>query len=321
MPDEKSHDLRDFMLQIEAELDAEYGRIRKRTTEDPGTAGDQGEENWKEVLEGWLPGNYKVVTKGRIISADGKTSPQVDVIVLKDTYPRNLINKKLYLAAGVAAVFECKTTLKAADIEKAMESCSIIKGMYPIRAGSPYDELHSPIIYGLLAHSHSWKSAGSSPLENIHNKTVESDKCFITHPRLQLDVLCVADLATWTSSILTHLAKAEMIAKDSESFSEEEINSITTSYACHAKPINRPDDYFSPIGTLISALTQSLAWENLEIRELADYYRRVKISSSSSGFIRCWSRTLYSNATRLGVERGELTNGVAWDKWSLFFGK
>ena len=40
------------------------------------------------------------MTKGRIISEDGHTSPQVDVVVLKDIYPRNLISKKLYLAAG-----------------------------------------------------------------------------------------------------------------------------------------------------------------------------------------------------------------------------
>lgn len=40
------HDLHDFMRQISVEMASEYQRIRRRSVEDPGTAGDQGEENW-----------------------------------------------------------------------------------------------------------------------------------------------------------------------------------------------------------------------------------------------------------------------------------
>jgi hypothetical protein len=95
MTEHKTHDLYDFMQQIDAEMAAEYNRIRKRATEDPGTAGDQGEENWAELLREWLPGTYQVVTKGRIISQEGITSPQVDVLILKGSYPKKLLNKKL----------------------------------------------------------------------------------------------------------------------------------------------------------------------------------------------------------------------------------
>ena len=55
MSQDKTHDLYDFMQQISNEMAAEYDRIQKRATEDPGTAGDQGEENWAELLRGWLP--------------------------------------------------------------------------------------------------------------------------------------------------------------------------------------------------------------------------------------------------------------------------
>ena len=157
MSQQKTHDLYDFMRQISVEMSAEYERIQKRATEDPGTAGDQGEENWAELLRDWLPRNYEVVTKGRIISQEGLTSPQIDVLVLKNSYPKKMLNKKLYLAAGVAAAFECKTTLKASHIADALETCAKIKGFYPNRTGTPYKELHSPLIYGLLTHSHSWK--------------------------------------------------------------------------------------------------------------------------------------------------------------------
>ena len=194
MESEMTHDLYDFMRQVSDEMSAEYHRIQRRAAEDPGTAGDQGEENWAELLRGWLPPSYKVVTKGRIIGEDGHTNPQVDVVILKDVYPRNLLSKKLYLAAGVAAAFECKTTLKASHIEEATETSVKIKGLYPTRSGTPYRELHTPILYGLLAHSHSWKGDHSTPGNNISPKLRQSDFAYASHPRQSLDVLCVADL-------------------------------------------------------------------------------------------------------------------------------
>ena len=38
------HELEDFMQQVTTEMESEYLRIRSRASEDPGTAGDQGEE-------------------------------------------------------------------------------------------------------------------------------------------------------------------------------------------------------------------------------------------------------------------------------------
>ena len=205
MSEEKSHDLHDFMRQLSQDMAAEYDRIQKRAVEDPGTAGDQGEENWAELLRGWLPRTFEVVTKGRIINADGRTSPQVDILVLKDVYPEKLLNKKLYLAAGVAAAFECKTTLKASHIEKAVKTCAEIKGLYAAREGTPYRELHAPIVYGLLAHSHSWKQPNSTPEENVLQKLRLSDVYFALHPRLGLDLLCVADLGAWVLAKITFI--------------------------------------------------------------------------------------------------------------------
>ena len=53
MSEEKT-DLYEFMRQLSDEMAAEYRRIQMRATEDPGTAGDQGEENWAELLRGWI---------------------------------------------------------------------------------------------------------------------------------------------------------------------------------------------------------------------------------------------------------------------------
>src|SRR5215510_1066483 len=191
------HDLDDFMRAVTDEIAREYDRIQRRATEDPGTAGDQGEENWATLLRGWLPPIYQVVTKGRILSHEGIASPQIDVLVLHPAYPRHLLDKKLYLAGGVAAAFECKITLKAEHIQTAVKNAVEIRNYVQARTGSPYKELYSPVVYGLLAHSHVWKGEGSTPLDNVERHLLAADLEHIKHPREMLDGIRIADLATW----------------------------------------------------------------------------------------------------------------------------
>ena len=315
MPEDKTHDLYDFMQQLSDEMAAEYNRIRKRTTEDPGTAGDQGEENWAELLRGWLPSTYKVVTKGRIISQDGRTSPQVDVLVLKSVYPEKLLNKKLYLAAGVAAAFECKTTLKAEHIEKSMKTCVEIKNLYPTRVGTSYRELHAPIVYGLLAHSHSWNRPKSKPEDNITGSLFKSDRLHVPHPRLGLDLLCVADLTTWT------LFKAAPIRIPGFKWLQPSViqnKLVLTSYFKHVPFPNESVEHFTPIGAFISHLLQLLAWEDPTLRDLADYYWRTKIRGTGDGFIHMWDSSVYSVDVRQRVETSDQHN-EAWDEWNWMF--
>ena len=128
------------------EIGAEYNRILKRAIEDPGTAGDQGEENWATLLRNWLPSTLKIVTKGRILSHEGIASPQVDVLILQPEYPNYLLDKKLFLAGGVFAAFECKITLESEHIEKFIKNSIEIKSHAEKRKGTPYKELQSPII-------------------------------------------------------------------------------------------------------------------------------------------------------------------------------
>jgi hypothetical protein len=69
------HELEEFLHQDQAEIAAEYERIFRRSTEDPGTAGDEGEENWAALFRSWLPDTYQVVTKGRIVFPDKTATP------------------------------------------------------------------------------------------------------------------------------------------------------------------------------------------------------------------------------------------------------
>ncbi|HYW18488.1 MAG TPA: DUF6602 domain-containing protein [Nodularia sp. (in: cyanobacteria)] len=324
MKEVKNHDLFDFMLQISQEMSFEYERIQKRATEDPGTAGDQGEENWAELLRDWLPPTYQVVTKGRIISEDGKTSPQVDVIVLKSFYPKKLLNKKLYLAAGVAAAFECKVTLKAAHITEALKNCIEIKSLFPPRKGSPFKDLNTPIIYGLLAHSHSWKGEMSTPAENITNKLIEEDCRLVDHPRKMIDLICVADLGSWASSQRTFLLLNKGFSPDITLKQSRRLLIATTAYYGHTNSFENQVAHFKPVGAFIFYLFQKLAWENEEYRSLADYYQMTNISGAGNGRIREWGSNIFSDETKekldrniIGLEKSILSNCKPWSEWSV----
>lgn len=327
MQEHKSHDLFDFMFQISQEMSLEYERIQKRATEDSGTAGDQGEENWKELLQDWLPTTCQIVTKGRIISHDGKTSPQVDVIVLKSSYPKKLLNKKLYLADGVIAIFECKVTLKAAHITEALKNCIAIKSLFTPRKGSPFKELNSPILYGLLAHSHSWKSNNSKPVQNIENKLIAEDRRLVKHPRDMIDLICVADLGVWASLKNTFLISNERIACVTfEKIHNQSGQSLvaSTAYLKYLSTSENQVKYFQPIGALIFQLFYKLALENEEFRSLANYYQKVNIGGSGSGRIREWLNDIYSDEVKtkierhlIGVDRITTSANNPWDEWKM----
>jgi hypothetical protein len=319
MSEEKTHDLYDFMQQISAEMSAEYSRIQMRAIEDPGTAGDQGEENWAELLRDWLPRTYQVVTKGRLISAEGATSPQIDVLVLKGSYPKKLLNKKLYLAAGVAAAFECKTTLKASHILEAVDNCTKIKSLYPSRAGTPYKELHSPLVYGLLAHSSVWKGERSTPEQNVEQRLRGADALHVSHPRHQLDLLCVADVGAWVSSTMTFMGPHQVPDWSTLEPIYGRNGSAASVYVGHTRTNEIQVQQFTPIGVLISYLIQKLAWEDTSLRDLADYYRIVNIAGSGKGNMRMWPSSIYTEEIRPRIEAGLLSNGKPWDEWHVAF--
>jgi len=318
---EKGHDLHDFMSQSSLEMVSEYNRIQKRATEDPGTAGDQGEENWATLLRGWLPRTYEVVTKGRIISQEGIMSPQIDILVLKDSYPRKLLGKKVYLAAGVAAAFECKVTLRSLHIKDTIENCFKVKSLFPAREGSPYKELHSPIVYGLLAHSHSWKGKNSDPTVNIERKLTCENKNYIDHPRKSLDLVCVADLAAWTLSLIARINPVSPPGWNHDAPKPDPDGKALTVYLRHAiNRSNQVDQHFHPIYILISYLSQKLAWEHSELRSLANYYLATNISGSEKLKMKEWDYGIYSSHTRREIEWGaRLVDGVLWDEWSIHF--
>lgn len=315
---EERHDIHDFLISAQNDLQNEYERILKRATEDPGTAGDQGEENWATLLRNWLPSYFHIVTKGRILCENGYASPQVDVLVLNPSYPKILLDKKLYLAGGVAAAFECKTTLKSAHVKAAVKTFASIRKNLPKREGSPYKELCSNIICGLLAHSHSWKSVGSTPIENIENTLWEADQEYVDHPIQQVDFITVSDLATWQAHKTVFLSPTWIHYNAIKEIYGEN-GSGTSSYVCSAIGGEQQKDFFTPISALLAGLFSKLAWTFNDMRELDSYFRKVNMMGSGKGRMRLWSITIYSEQIRDRVFNGQLSNGISYDEWHCGF--
>ncbi|RJQ62065.1 MAG: hypothetical protein C4517_07005 [Stygiobacter sp.] len=313
----QSNDLIDFMNSATRQIGEEYDRIQKRATEDPGTDGDQGEENWATLLRNWLPTTFQIVTKGRILSHKGIASPQVDVLVLQPEYPTHLLDKKLYLAGGVLAAFECKVTLKAKHIVDFIKNSIDIKSHLETRKGTPYKELQSPIIYGLLAHSHTWKGNDSKPEENIRNSLIEADNSLITHPIQMPDIICVADLACWSSSKMVFIGPSQIPNWTTLVSTYGEKGSATSAYIGHTKVMEQQTEIFTPIGAMITSLLNKLGWEYPNLRQLSRYFTLTNIQGSGKGYMRKWESKIYSDEIRTKVEMGQLKNGVLWDEWSI----
>jgi len=312
-----THDLIDFLNSVTKQIAEEYTRIQKRAVEDPGTAGDQGEENWASILRGWLPHTLHIVTKGRILSDKGMASPQVDIIILRPEYPPHLLDKKLYLAGGVLAAFECKVTLKATHIESFIKNSIEIKEHIPKQIGSPYKELQSPILYGLLAHSHSWKGKSSKPIETITANLLNNDEKLITHPRQMPDIVCVANLACWATFKSPYIGPNigrfwNQIMIDS--YGAE--GCATSAYHCYSKQRVNSEEVFSPIGSFIYILVSKMAMNNPGLRPLAQYYGSV-VGIGSQGYGRKWPATIYSDQIRATVQNGIRVSNDPYDEWCI----
>jgi hypothetical protein len=262
------HDLEYLVKQATAKLAAEYDRMRQVAKEDPGTSGDQGEENWKELLRQWLPASYHVETKGRIISSTGETSGQVDVVVLRPSYPNGLLSSKLYLATGVLAAFECKRTLRRENIKAAVKAGIRIK-----KLARSDQRVNHQIIYGLLAHSHDLWRAKKPPEQVLEEALNQADKYEVADPRDGIDMICVPPLGTWTL-----LRRAHDLSKDKGIF-------LTSYMGGPAKDFIGGTD---AIGRFLTAFLRRLGRVDESITPIADYFEGVGLFGFGSGEVREW---------------------------------
>lgn len=312
----KKHDFFNFMAQVKETLAKEYNEIRKRAMEDPGTAGDQVEESWAQFLRNWIPATYPVVTKGRILFADGTASPQVDILILSPSYPIELRNKKYYFAGGVVAVLECKLTLQGRHIRDAFQTAADIKRRMPAREGNPYDELFQVPYYCLIAHSHSWRH--KHPSWKIHEKIEEYQVEFSEHPREQLDMICVASAGTFV------LGKSIYVGRGIDTDIRKELRdmgmraAVTSMYviADEISPSGMLDTTGNILAEFVFALTSLMAFEDSAIRRWADHLAHLGFYGGIGRPI-YWDTAVLSKNVRQKIARNALSD-EAWSKWSRY---
>jgi hypothetical protein len=257
------------MADVRASLAADYQRIRSRSIEDPGTAGDQAEEDWAQIFRSWLPAIYPVVTKGRILFEDGSSSPQIDILVLKPSYPLGLRHEKYVFSGGVIAAFECKLTLRSKDVNRAFQTASQIKRKANPTLGTPYDELNSQPIYGLLAHSQALGRGKAS--WTVHKAVERYQVTHAKHPRELLDIICVANTATLPLS--KHILIGPDLTRDEKDALKfmEASSLISTMYVIHEEEDEHPFEVGAILAGLIHELTFRMAFEDPSIRDWADH--------------------------------------------------
>jgi len=314
------HDLEVFIDEVSDLLAAEYLRIQRRAREDPGTAGDEGEENWRELLEQWLPKELAVVTKGRIIGHAGAASPQVDVLVLRPGYPRALLNKKTYFAGGVLAAFECKLTVKPEHVPRAAVTSRAIRALCANRLGTPYRELNSPIFFGLLAHATVIRQDPISKIDRLLTQALAGD----SHPQDALGAVCVANLATW-HAVATVMPRPTgfddvLWATTRKLHGLDEEGGLSRHYMRWV-PMRGNDVPPRPLYPLVARLLELAAWEVPPYRPLAEYWTLAQARGSGSGAIasRSWPFSILSDQVASGIRRGLLTQGDRWSPWKRFY--
>lgn len=257
------------------------------------------------------------MTKGRILSDEGKASPQVDVLVLHPSYPVALRDKKLYFAGGVVAAFECKLTLRKEHIKKAKRNAAIIKNLLPQRIGNPYDELHQPIIFGVLAHSHSWTTTNIwtpfdiclQPGETVSNK--------YNHPRYMIDVVCISDLATFvldTEIFMGPLLDEERLS----AFGDDPLGGVNTVYGATWELNEEVFGKGMILARLITALSTRMAYEDPALRPFVDYLSRTA-GKGSAGTITKWPPSIFSEGVAQRLIKEGTQDEEWWGKWQYRF--
>lgn len=326
-----ANDLFDYMKSATMRIQAEYDRIQKRASEDPGTAGDNGEENWATLLREWLPAHYHVVTKGRIMNTEGECGPQVDVLILSPSYPRILLDKKEYLEGGVLAAFECKLTLTAAHVQNAVKTAARIRNLSRSeQKGTPYKELHKRVRYGLLSHSHSWQGESSTPIQNIEKHLKETESEVVKHPKDLIDFICVSDLGTWQTLKLIFAGK-QLISQTRIRYEQEDLwnqiqkegGVVEAGHCCSAVGNQFSEEaktIFTPVGSFLAALLKSLSWEDESMRGLAEYFIAAQLGGDGQGSAVLWPLSILSEELKVQLRQGgRLSTGENWNEWSMAF--
>jgi hypothetical protein len=300
-----------WLDRVADQLRQDYERIRGEI-DDRGPAavqesGHRAEATWKQLLEDWLPPQYEIGTRKYIVAdaaSGGAKSRETDLVVFHPSYPHVLRANTTVLASGVVAAFSVKLTLDAAGLSEAIESAQELRRLLPgPSANTLRDQLLSPIMFGVLAHSHCWNGANSQPVVNIENRLREQHA---QNPREQLDVVCVADLSSWFRAyfVVTEYLNDQLKQLGLRDFPHVQ------DVMFREKEVTNSGEV---LGGLIYAVLRRLATFDPTIRPIADGMRRVGTSEREGEVRTHWPLAdVLSQPTLDGVRRG-MNQAPEWE--------
>jgi hypothetical protein len=250
------HRAHEWFRRVSGEIQADYLRLHEAAARDPQKAGHGGEGTWARLLQDWLPASYGVATRKYILperpDAEGF---ETDVVVFSPGYPERLRDQVEVLAGGVAAAFSVRLTLDAAGIDDAVRRAALLRRSLNRAPHTIRDSVLGAYPVGLLAHSHGWKKAESTPEKNVDSGWTRSDQAHVLHPREGLDFLCVADLGHW--SMNRSVTPPPFSSKDYFGVAASEDHQ-RNGYSV-SQPTLHNSEKASPVGTFIAELISRLS--------------------------------------------------------------
>ncbi|WP_423716383.1 DUF6602 domain-containing protein [Arthrobacter glacialis] len=280
-------------------------------------AGHSGEDSWIRLLQDWLPPHYEVAKRKYIVPEVGDYNPkETDIVILRPGYPKSLRSRTDILASGVAAAFSVKLSLDSSGIrEAAFEASQLRRAIYS-RDGDPRSELQSPVAFGILAHTHSWRGRNSRPAYNVLSNLSSFDRQYSQHPRETLDFTCIADLGTWTKHIVPYHGPNMRQFRHEAQWANYTNGFVETSVSAGPSPYDgRPPT--PPIARFLAALYRRLAQTDPELSALADGFLYNQSGGPTTGFRRIWDvKDVYSPHV---LDKIPFTPGPPNSRWAQFY--
>jgi hypothetical protein len=267
-----------WLSAIAEEINSEYWQVRRKLEgpENTQQRGHHYEALFRRMLLRWLPPQYEIGTRKYLLlehGVDGEIySKETDLVIFHPSYPRELRERSEVLLAGVVAAFSVKSALDAQVLQDAIAEARLVRDGFIGREGSIVGELVSPLIYGVLTHTHNL--SGSEPravvtdvlLGEANNERV---------PRRQLDLVCIADLDCWyrTADCLQY-----EIGSPNPSDHDKYIDYWHSAY--HSPEFDpQPVDNPNPVATLVTQLWAKLATRDPQLAYLA---RGLEVTGTGS---------------------------------------
>ncbi|BBZ43359.1 hypothetical protein MPRM_06400 [Mycobacterium parmense] len=225
---------------------------------------------FRRLLQGWLPPQYEVGTRKYLLlerAVNRKSySCETDLVIFHPSYPRELRERSEVLLSGVVAAFSVKSELSRGKLRDAITEARVVREGFERKVGTEIGELISPLIYGVLAHTH--KLPGDEPRAAVTDALLaETQKD--EPPRGQLDLVCVADLDCWYRTVniaQNPIRPGPSAPSEGDSYYDFWHSAHQTPDTTGAAPLQNPH----PIATLVIQLWAKLAVRDPQLKQIAD---------------------------------------------------